>query len=132
MPIKAILGLSDSADTDWTRLRGLQLSTVGHHARIRMAAHLILGLITVWTFQGSFNIVGLLMWFAALASLHIRGGLADQKLVHAERKRMSNREFQRHLVTPVGSVSFEYAVPMEPTYGTDPTGRFHFNFGFIF
>ena len=103
MPIKAILGLSDSADTDWTRLRGLQLSTVGHHARIRMAAHLVLGLITVWTFQGSFNIVGLLMWFAALASLHIRGGLADQKLVHAERKRMSNREFQRHLVTPVGS-----------------------------
>jgi outer membrane protein assembly factor BamA len=36
------------------------------------------------------------------------------------------------LVTPVGSISVEYAVPMEPTYGTDPTGRFHFNFGFIF
>ena len=36
------------------------------------------------------------------------------------------------IVTPVGAVSIEYAVPFEPSYGTSPTGRFHFNFGFIF
>ena len=36
------------------------------------------------------------------------------------------------LVTPVGFISLEYAVPFQPTYGTDPTGRTHFNFGFIF
>jgi outer membrane protein assembly factor BamA len=36
------------------------------------------------------------------------------------------------LVTPVGFVSLEYAVPFQPGLGTDPTGRTHFNFGFIF
>jgi len=36
------------------------------------------------------------------------------------------------LVTPVGFISLEYAVPFQPGLGTDPTGRTHFNFGFIF
>jgi outer membrane protein assembly factor BamA len=36
------------------------------------------------------------------------------------------------LATPVGAISISYAVPFEPSYGTDPTGRIHFNFGFIF
>jgi outer membrane protein insertion porin family len=36
------------------------------------------------------------------------------------------------LVTPVGFISLEYAVPFQPGWGDDPTGRMHFNFGFIF
>ena len=36
------------------------------------------------------------------------------------------------LLTPVGFISLEYAIPFQPDYGTDPTGRTHFNFGFIF
>lgn len=36
------------------------------------------------------------------------------------------------LLTPVGFISLEYAIPFQPGYGTDPTGRTHFNFGFIF
>jgi outer membrane protein insertion porin family len=36
------------------------------------------------------------------------------------------------LVTPVGAISVAYVVPFEPPVGTDPTGRVHFNFGFIF
>ena len=36
------------------------------------------------------------------------------------------------VVTPVGFVSIEYAIPFQPGPGTDPTGRMHFNFGFIF
>jgi outer membrane protein assembly factor BamA len=36
------------------------------------------------------------------------------------------------IVTPVGFVSIEYAIPFQPGPGTDPTGRVHFNFGFIF
>jgi len=36
------------------------------------------------------------------------------------------------LVTPVGVISFEYAFPLNQVWGTDLTGRFHFNFGFIF
>ncbi len=36
------------------------------------------------------------------------------------------------IVTPVGALSVAYAVPFEPSYGTDPSGRVHFNFGFIF
>ncbi len=33
---------------------------------------------------------------------------------------------------PIGFLSFEYAFPLDPDPGDDPTGRFHFNFGFVF
>ncbi|MBU1239382.1 outer membrane protein assembly factor BamA [Myxococcota bacterium] len=36
------------------------------------------------------------------------------------------------LVTPVGVISFEYGIPLNRVWNTDPNGRFHFNFGFIF
>jgi len=36
------------------------------------------------------------------------------------------------VVTPVGFISIEYAIPFQPGPGTDPTGRWHFNFGLIF
>lgn len=35
-------------------------------------------------------------------------------------------------VTPFGSLSLEYAVPLDPELGDDPRGRFHVNFGFLF
>ena len=33
---------------------------------------------------------------------------------------------------PVGFISVEYAIPLDPELGDDPTGRLHFNFGFVF
>ncbi len=36
------------------------------------------------------------------------------------------------LVTPVGVISLEYAVPLAHVWGNDSSGRVHFNFGFIF
>lgn len=36
------------------------------------------------------------------------------------------------LLTPFGSLSMEYAIPLDPQIGDDPTGRMHFNFGFVF
>ena len=35
-------------------------------------------------------------------------------------------------VTPFGSLSVEYAIPLDPKLGDDPRGRFHVNFGFLF
>jgi outer membrane protein insertion porin family len=35
-------------------------------------------------------------------------------------------------VTPFGSLSLEYGVPLDPQLGDDPRGRFHVNFGFLF
>lgn len=103
MPVTAILGIKDSADVDWTRLRGLQLASVARHARIRMAAHLVLGLVTVWTFFGSIELPWLAAWFAALAAVHIRGGKADATLIEAERRRVSLSDFRKPLITPIGS-----------------------------
>jgi outer membrane protein insertion porin family len=34
------------------------------------------------------------------------------------------------LMSPVGSLSFEYAFPLDPELGDDPTGRWHINIGF--
>ena len=36
------------------------------------------------------------------------------------------------IVTPVGVISLEYAIPLAQVWGNDPKGRVHFNFGFIF
>jgi len=36
------------------------------------------------------------------------------------------------LVTPVGVVSLEYAIPVTRVWGNESEGRIHFNFGFIF
>jgi outer membrane protein insertion porin family len=36
------------------------------------------------------------------------------------------------IITPVGFSSFEYAWPLDPEIGDPQTGRFHFNFGFVF
>ncbi|MBI4511118.1 MAG: BamA/TamA family outer membrane protein [Deltaproteobacteria bacterium] len=36
------------------------------------------------------------------------------------------------IVVPVGALSLEYAVPLNPQVGDDPRGKFHFNLGFVF
>jgi len=36
------------------------------------------------------------------------------------------------LVTPFGSLSAEWAIPLEPQLGDNPRGRAHLNFGFLF
>lgn len=36
------------------------------------------------------------------------------------------------IVSPIGNFSIEYAIPLDPQLGDDPTGRFHFNLGFVF
>jgi outer membrane protein assembly factor BamA len=35
-------------------------------------------------------------------------------------------------VAPFGSLSVEWAIPLDPKLGDDPRGRFHFNFGLLF
>ncbi|ACY16195.1 BamA/OMP85 family outer membrane protein [Haliangium ochraceum] len=36
------------------------------------------------------------------------------------------------MVAPFGSLSFEYAVPLDPELGDNPRGRYHINFGLLF
>lgn len=36
------------------------------------------------------------------------------------------------MVSPFGAFSLEWAVPLDPTRGDNPRGRFHFNLGFVF
>jgi len=36
------------------------------------------------------------------------------------------------LQIPLGFISFEWAIPLDPALGDDPTGRFHLNFGLLF
>ena len=105
MPVKAVLGLEDSADADWSRLRGLQLTTVARHAHIRMAAHLALGLVTVWTFSSHIAIYWLGLWILALAAVHVRGGKADAELISADRRRITRHEFRKPLITPISSAT---------------------------
>lgn len=91
-------------------------------ANIRMIANLEL-MFPIWKVLGM-PILGVLFFDAgALTNSLQLLGLDDLKTSIGAALR---------LVTPVGFVSLEYAIPFQPSYGTDPTGRTHFNFGFIF
>ncbi|MFH0901831.1 MAG: POTRA domain-containing protein [Pseudomonadota bacterium] len=38
----------------------------------------------------------------------------------------------RIIIPGLGSISLEYAIPLDPQIGDNPLGRFHFNLGFVF
>lgn len=51
---------------------------------------------------------------------------------HASEIRPSIGVALARLVSPIGNFSIEYAIPIFPHLGDDPTGRFHFNLGLVF
>jgi outer membrane protein insertion porin family len=68
------------------------------------------------------------------SAIFVDTGMITNSLDGLERKQFRNSlgiAFWR-LVTPVGSFSFEWAVPLSPQRGDNPRGRLHLNLGFVF
>lgn len=106
-----VLGFDRSDDVKWARLRGLQYSALPEVSRYRLVAHLLFALTVVQIFLGDVWVGWLGIWYSALAMVHVRGLWFEQTLVDADRRIVTQREFERQNLTGVLS-GILWAVPM--------------------
>jgi len=101
LPAMAVLGLSDPADGDWGRLRGLQYAGLARLGNARLAAHALAAMLVVQALAGSINILILLGWAAVLGVVLIRGARFDVSLEDADRRRMTRHEIHKQTINTV-------------------------------
>ena len=98
LPTLAVLGLSNPSQGDWGRLRGLQYASLVKVGMIRLAVHVMAGLIVAFTY---FKVVqpGILaIWGVALAATLYHGARFDRSLGDADRRRITREEINRHTI----------------------------------
>ena len=79
----------------------------------------------LWQFGGGVNISSALFADTGLVTNSLRGfSIGD--LRHSVGMTLAR------VTSPLGSISFEWAVPLDGKLGDNPRGRFHFNIGFLF
>ena len=111
LPVSAVLGLSDPAEGDWGRLRGLQYSSLARHTGARMLAHLLGALLVVQTYSRSVNLLVLVGWTALLVGVQIYGARFDRSLEDADRRRMTRQETHYQTIATVAA-ALVWTIPM--------------------
>jgi diguanylate cyclase (GGDEF)-like protein/PAS domain S-box-containing protein len=106
-----VLGLSNPEEGDWGRLRGLQYASLVKVGMVRLAVHVMAGLIVALTY---FKVVqpGVLAgWVVALAATLYYGARFDRSLGDADRRRMSREEINQHTISSL-IVGLVWIVPI--------------------
>ncbi|WP_370516050.1 hypothetical protein [Novosphingobium sp. Gsoil 351] len=101
LPTLAVLGLSNPAEGDWGRLRGLQYASLVKVGMVRLAVHMIAALIIALTYFAVIQPWFLGGWVAALAAVLYYGARFDRSVGDADRRRMSREEINQHTVSSV-------------------------------
>jgi len=119
LPVLAVLGLVNPPEGDWSRLRGLQYSSLARVTVARIIAHGISALATVQIFVGHVMMLALIGWFVALCGAHYYGARFDRSLGDADRRRMSREEVNAQtissaIVAVVWSVPILFFAPFAP------------------
>jgi diguanylate cyclase (GGDEF)-like protein/PAS domain S-box-containing protein len=97
----AVLGLADSEDGDWARLRGLQYAGLARISNLRLVVHIIAGLAVAKLFYPTVHVGLLVGWLAVLGVTLAFGTIHDRSLVDADRRRMSRAEVNKQSLTSV-------------------------------
>lgn len=119
LPLKAVLGLSDKGDVDWTRLRGLQYSALARLAFYRVFSHAVLAVFVAQIFVKSVGLLGIIGWMALLGLVQARGYKIDCALADTERRRVTRAEFKDQTGTAVlSALVWAGAVVVFPFFGT--------------
>jgi len=101
LPVLAVLGLTDPADADWAKLRGLQYSSLARAAVGKIVIQGIAAIATAALFLGSVPIAAILAWLAALAGSLYYGQRADASLIDADRRRISQDEVKAQTINSI-------------------------------
>ncbi len=94
-PFLAVLGLTEPADGDWLRLRGLQYSCLARYSAMRLCAHGIAALAVAGLLIGQVNILAIIAWVLALGASLYYSSRDDMTLVDADRRCMTREEVRR-------------------------------------
>ncbi|MFM5948533.1 MAG: putative bifunctional diguanylate cyclase/phosphodiesterase [Novosphingobium sp.] len=107
----AVLGLTDPAEGDWARMRGLQYSSLTRNTVARGLAHGIAALGVLRLYYGSVHIAALVGWIAVLAASLFYGAKIDKALGDADRRRISREEVNRQTLSSIGH-ALVWVVPL--------------------
>ncbi len=111
LPALAVLGLTDPADGDWGRLRGLQYSSLAKLTGARMLAHGMSALLVLQTLRSAVSIFILIGWAALLVGVLIYGARFDKSLEDADRRRMSRQEIHYQTIS-TALTGLVWTIPM--------------------
>ncbi len=106
----AVLGLSDPAEGDWVRLRGLQYHSLTKALITRAITHAIAALAAMRLFVDSVAPVALVGWLAALAGALYYGSRLDRSNADLDRRRMTRSEINTQTLSAV-VVGLVWSVP---------------------
>ncbi len=107
----AIMGLSDPAEGDWSRLRGMQYSSLAKLIGARLLAHALAALLVIQALSSAVSVVILTGWAAFLVGALIHGARNDQRLEDADKRRMSRRELYSQTIS-IAIAACIWAMPM--------------------
>jgi diguanylate cyclase (GGDEF)-like protein/PAS domain S-box-containing protein len=103
LPVLAVLGLSDPAEGDWARLRGLQYSSLATATVARVLTHGVAAVAAASLFLSNLPILALVAWVIALAGSLFYGAKIDASLIDADRRRLSKDEVNRQSMSAIGN-----------------------------
>jgi diguanylate cyclase (GGDEF)-like protein/PAS domain S-box-containing protein len=111
LPVLAVLGLSDPADGDWGRLRGLQYASLARLTRVRLLAHAMAAILVLQSLIGVTNVFVVVAWMALLVGVLIYGARFDRSLEDADRRRMTRQEIHHQTISACVTAAV-WAIPM--------------------
>ena len=99
LPTLAVLGLTNPLDGDWSRLRGLQYSSLARVTVARLLAHGLAAMLVIQLFMWKISPFALFGWLAVLAGSLYYGAKFDRSLGDADRRRMTRREVHQQTIS---------------------------------
>ncbi len=111
LPTLSVLGLSDHKDGEWTRLRGLQYSSLARVTKLRVVVHALAAAGVIRLYFGSVHLAVLLGWLVLLGASLVHGAKIDKALVDADRRRISRDEVNKQSISSIGNALI-WVVPM--------------------
>ncbi len=101
LPSLAVLGLTDPADGDWARLRGMQFASLAKASLARMLAHGLAAIACVALFVGKVGWIPVGVWLAGLAVALIHASKCDRSVADADRRHMTRDERNSQTISAV-------------------------------
>jgi diguanylate cyclase (GGDEF)-like protein len=111
LPVFAILGLSDPADGDWARVRGLQFATLRRTKVLRFVTQTAAAVATALLLLGKIAPLVIATWLVFLSLTLAYAWRIDRTFVDAERRLVAPEEIKAQMLATIGN-GLAWALPL--------------------
>lgn len=111
LPVLAVLGLSDPADGDWARLRGLQYAVLRRTTATRIAMQAAAALAATMLLLGRIPLPAIAAWLVLVVAAQWHGYRIDCLLADADRRRISRDDVKAQLASSIAN-GLAWALPL--------------------